>query len=454
MFRKEILYCGALRNRYLPGGVIIMFSAILVMVSVSGSWAESKAVFLSAQRTESKLIEVAVPKFLFSGNDMENFGERASRIINKDLRFTGYFKPNENYDFMQQAVMRDMRRGKVNFEEWRTLSSNFLIKGSMSFKKNDAITVDIVVYDLQTTKVFFSKKYSGPRSIFRQIIHQFSDDFFLRVSGERGVARSKIAFISKVSGRKELFVMDYDGSNPWAVTSDRSLTLLPDWSPTNNMILFTTYRYRNPDLYAIDLRSKTRFPISRRIGLNSSGAWSPNGKNIAFSMSRRGNMEIYVSDANGSNLRRLTHSRAIETSPTWSPDGKRIAYTSDRAGSPQIYVMNVDGTGKRRITYKGGYNDGADWSPRGDTLAYASLLGGSFNIALVDINDKNVTQLTFDSSANDSPSWSPFGRHITFSSSRSGLRHVYIMNSLGANQTRISFGSGGGYSPTWGPVLR
>ncbi|MGK7346243.1 MAG: Tol-Pal system beta propeller repeat protein TolB [Candidatus Nitrospinota bacterium M3_3B_026] len=411
-------------------------------------------VYLSTKRTESKRIEVAVPEFSGEGKDAEGLGREAAETVNHDLDFSGYFKPNDNYGFMREARKRDERKGEIDFKEWRTLASNFLVKGAISFRESGALAVEIKVYDLQAKALFFSKRYIGPRKLFRQIVHQFSNDFLERLTGERGVARTKIAFVSRVMGRKELFIMDYDGFNPRPITSDRSIVLLPDWNPKSNLILFTTYRYRNPDLYAIDLKAGLRYPISRRIGVNTTGEWSPDGKKVAFSLSRKGNSDIYICDADGSNVRKITRWRSIETSPSWSPDGKRIAFTSDMSGSPQIYTMNIDGTGRKRLTFKGGYNDGAAWSPKGAHIAYTSLLDGKFNIAVINVRESSDTrQLTSGAGTNEAPSWSPDGRNIAFSSNRAGSRQIYIMKADGSGQRRITSLQGGGYTPAWGPDL-
>jgi len=429
----------------------LSIAALVVLLFGVGEAADD--VYLSTQRTESKLIEIAVPPFPVSGRDTNNLGEQTSRIINYDLKFTRYFEPNTNLNFLRQAASRDMRLGKkINYDEWRTLASNFVVKGGISVSDKGTLTLETRVYDLQARSLFFAKRYTGSRKLFRQIVHQFSDDMLMRLTGEKGVARTKIAFVSRVKGHKELVITDYDGYNPRTITSDRSIILFPDWNQKrSDLILFTTYRYRNPDIYAINLRAKTRYPISRRVGLNSTGEWSPDGKKVVFSLSRRGNSDIFIANADGSRARRLTSAMSIETSPTWSPDGKFIAYTSDRSGSPQIYIMRSDGGDKRRLTYKGGYNDSANWAPKGELIAYTSLLGRKFEIALVNSMDKSITRLTFDRGTSESPTWAPDGRHIAFSSQTRGKKQVFTMNSNGSNITPITHLPGGGYSPAWGP---
>lgn len=427
-----------------------MAAIAVVYLAPLAAWAQPE-VYLSTQRTESKLVEVATPPFMYSWEDRDSLGEKAARIVNYDLKFTRFFKPNENYPFLRQAQMADLRTGRVNYREWRTLASNFLIKGSIE-PADGKLSVEVRVYDIQTRKLFFAKRYVGARTIFRKIIHQFSDDLLMRLTGEKGVAKTKIAFVSRVKGRKELFIMDYDGHSPRAVTRDNSIVLFPNWNHKDpNLVLFTTYRYRNPDIYALNLATNVRYPISRKVGLNATGEWSPDGSKVAFSLSRRGDSDIYVCNADGSGLTQLTRHRSIETNPSWSPDGKNIAFTSDRSGSPQIYVMDATGGRARRLTYKGGYNDGASWSPKGDTIVYTSLLNSKFDIAMIGVHDRAVVKLTNGLGSNESPSWAPNGKHIVFSSSRTGLKQIYTMNSDGSNLTQATFLSGGGYLPSWGP---
>lgn len=418
---------------------------------------DAEGIRFGLKRQESSVLEIAVPPFRFAGVDKMKRGVDAARIVNFDLKMSGFFKPFKNETFLKNTDDRDIKRRRIDYAEWRALSSNYLLKGLISVTASGDIVIDARVYDLQKRRKTFSSRYHGPASSFRSLIHTISDDVLYSITGERGIARSKIAFVSKVGGRKELFTMDYDGNDIKSITKDRSIVLFPDWHPTLNKILFTTYRYRNPDIYVLDLDSNTRYPLSRRIGLNSTGEWSPDGKKVVFSFSLRGNSEIFVINADGKGMTQLTRSYAIETSPSWSPDQKHIVYTSDRPGYPQIYIMRADGESKRRLTYSGKYNDGAAWSPNGDVIAYTSLFDGRFDIAHVDATDienrrhRDVRRLTDGSVTREAPSWSPNGQIIAFMGNRAGRKQIFIMNKDGSNMTQITFLRGGGYSPSWGP---
>ncbi|MBF0633971.1 MAG: Tol-Pal system beta propeller repeat protein TolB [Nitrospinae bacterium] len=422
--------------------------------AVGAAYANDNGVWIGTTASGSRQIEIAVADMATPGDDKDELGKKTAGMINFDLKSTGFFKPQENREFVRQAVEKDLSApGGVAYAEWKTLAANFLVKGNMGFNPDGSIFMDTRVYDLQAKKIYFSKIYSAPKPLFRQMVHQFSDDLLNRLTGETGVSRSKIVFVSRQNGKKELFTMDYDGNNPTQVTSDRSLALFPNYHPFKDMALFTTYRYRNPDLYAIDINTGARYPVSRKVGANMTGKWSPDGQKIAFALTHAGSSDIYICDADGKNTIQLTSWPSIETSPAFSPDGKHIAYTSDRTGMPQIYVMSVDGKDNKRATWTGSYNDTAAWSPKGDYIAYASMTGSNFNIALVNVNEsRDVRQLTSGSGSEETPTWSPNGRNIAYSGNSGGVKQIFIMNADGTNQTQITNLPGGGYSPSWGPA--
>jgi TolB protein len=425
-----------------------------VIAAAGTAIAQDNGVWIGTTAAGSRQIEIAVADCLTPGGDKEDIGKKAAAIINFDLKSTGFFKPQENREFVRQAAEKDLAApGGVAYAEWKTLAANFLVKGNMGSNPDGTMFMDMRVYDLQAKKMYFSKIYSAPKPLFRQMVHQVSDDLLGKLTGEQGVSRTRIAFVSRQAGKKELFQMDYDGNNPTQVTQEKSLALFPNFHPFKDMVLFTTYRYRNPDLYSMDLNTGARYPISRRVGANTTGKWSPDGKKIVFSLASAGSSDIYICDADGKNPAQLTTWPSIETSPAFSPDGKQIAYTSDRTGMPQIYVMTLDGKENRRVTWTGSYNDTPAWSPKGDYIAYASMNGNNFNIAVVNVNEpRDVRQLTSGSGSEETPTWSPNGRNIAYSGNAGGVKQIFMMNADGTNQAQVTNLPGGGYSPSWGPA--
>jgi TolB protein len=307
------------------------------------------------------------------------------------------------------------------------------------------------LYDAASAMKMSSKDYFGNEGTFRRMIHSFADEIVSRYTGEKGIARTRIAYVSDKSGYKELYVMDYDGRNPMKISADRSICLSPAWSPDGKVLAYVSYRDHNPDLYGLDMETGRRWKISGDEGLNISPAWSPDGKHLALALSKDGTAEIYTMNRNGKNPERLTYGAFDNVSPAWSPNGREIVFNSGRAGTPQLYIMNADGTDVRRITFDGSYNGSPNWSPRGDRIVFVSQVHGLFKIATVNPDGSDFRLLTDGPGNDENPSWSPSGRQIAFSSTRDGRAGIYIMNADGSDIERITPRDANYTSPAWSP---
>jgi TolB protein len=292
----------------------------------------------------------------------------------------------------------------------------------------------------------------------RRLAHQFADDIISRLSGGLpGISQTQIAYVSTKSGNKEIWVMDYDGSNQHQVTHLKSIALTPRWSPDATRIAFTGYvpnrgfTSAQICIYSLALNRLISFPRFR--GTNSSPAWSPDGAQIAFMSSQNGDPEIYIADADGSHLHRITFAVGVNTSPEWNPKtGKQIVFVSDRGGDPVLYLANFDGTDVQKLDMPDmGYVVDPSWSPNGQLLSFCwRRPSGNYDIYAIDIVSRQLVQLTRDTGRNERPSWAPDGRHIVFESTRTGTRQVWSMLADGSQPRQLTF-EGQNESPNWSP---
>lgn len=424
--------------------IFITYSVIcLIFIFAGTSFAEQ--VYLETMKGETQKIPVTI---VLSGEDSA-LASTINSILEQDLDRSSFFHLVRN----SGVVINDT--GSRLDEGVRT-KIKAQGSGSLVFariiKEGDVIKFDGKLYETGGGELIFSKRYIGNNNLIRRIVHRFSDEIVFRLTGEMGIAQSRIVYISDKSGQKELYIMDYDGdSSSRMITGNRSINLSPAWSPDGRLIAYTSYRDGNPDIYVVDLTSGMRWRITDYSGLDIAPSWSPDGSRIAFASSRDGNSEIYISDREGKNLKRLTYTRGEDVSPTWSPTGGEIAFTSDRGGTPQIYVVKTDGTNIRRLTFKGEYNSDPAWSPKGDKIAFACRRGGDFKICTINPDGSGLAEITSGTGSDESPSWSRNGKMIVFASSRDGKWNIYVMNSDGSRLEKLTRNGFNNRGPDWSP---
>ena len=349
---------------------------------------------------------------------------------------------------------------EVNFLAWNGPPPNaaMLAFGNLGVASG-RLTMQGWLFDVKNIQSpqILGKQYSDAASdaAARVMAHKFADEIIFRLGGGiQGIAETQIYFVSDRSGHKEIWAMDYDGSNQHQVTRLGSIALSPRVSPDGSRLAFSALTKTGWEImmYSLDLSRALTFPHFG--GTNLSPAWSADGTKLSFSSSRSGESEIYVADASGGNSRRLTTDKGPDVSPVWNrkTDGQ-IGFVSGRTGLPQIYTMEADGTNQQRMTDQG-YAVSPNWSPNGQFLTFAWVRKygpgdpGSLDLYLMDIASKEWVQLTHDGGKNDFPSWSPDGRHIVFQSNRSGSLQIWSMLANGTKIQQLTF-TGRNTQPNW-----
>jgi len=353
--------------------------------------------------TISKSDAIAISVAPVSGAD----GAAITKVLQNDLALSGYFSVT----------------GGAN--------AAFTVSGASS---GGGLQGKVADHAGQTA---LAKSYSGSA---RAVAHQFADDIIETLTGNKGMAGSKIAFVGTRSGRKEIYTADYDGSNVQQLTRDNNISVNPSLSPDGRKLAYTGYKSGYADIYLVDLASGSRERIIKFPGTNSGAAFSPDGGRLACTLSKDGNPELYVTGAGCGGARRLTHTPGVESSPTWSPNGDEIIYSSDDRGTPQLYRISSGGGSGSLISTGFGYCTEPSWSPDGKKVAF-SIRQGGFQIAVLDLQGGQARVLT----AGERPAWGPDSRHILFAEGGA----LYLIDAQTGKKTRVLDGLGKITEPTW-----
>ena len=403
----------------------------------------------------------AVPDFIPLTSDKETV--EAARVISEvlwnDLTFEREFDmiPRDTYKTIEQIPTTDT----IAFDRWRELGADGVVKGSVR-RTGNTFQVEMRLFNVRARGVALGRVYDNvslrnPRAA----AHAISDDIHQTQSGLRGVARTKLTFVSdrdnervvdtvETRNGREVYVADYDGANQMRVTANRRLNISPTWSPDGRSIAYTSYMRIHPQILVSNVYQGTRDSLTDEKSSNLLPVYSPDGARLAFMSQRDGNSEIYMMNRDGSGLRRLTNHPAADGTPTWSPTGTQIAFTSDRSGTPQIWVMDTDGLNVRRLTFSDSWADRATWSPAPyNEIAYAGRTGPGFDIKIYDFANGGTTRIITDSAgSNESPAFSPNGRHLAFTSTRVGKVNIFTIARDGKGLRQITRAGNNTY-PHW-----
>jgi TolB protein len=288
--------------------------------------------------------------------------------------------------------------------------------------------------------VLFNNHYDG--NDLPDNAQAFADDILGALTGEKGIALSRIAFVSDQTGFKEIYVCDADGQRIQQITRDRTVSVSPALGPDALLLVHTSYLSGFPDVYVTNLRDGERDRIINAPGTNSGASFSHDGTRLALTMTHDGDPEIYITTVTGSRSKRLTESRSVEFSPAWAPDGERVVFCSDATGQPQLYIAPRRGGDPERIATGVARCMDPDWSADGRFIAFTASRGGDKSVAVYEM-ESGRTRVVLSDAAD--PCWAPDGRHLVAVQANS----LVVLNVATGKKERIVSGMGRISEPAW-----
>jgi TolB protein len=373
--------------------------------------------------------------------------QKIAAIVQADLERSGQFRAID----AAGAVLDETSRPDVT--PWRQKGADSLATGSVSRLADGRYDVRFRLWDVVRGQDLGGQSYAVPAGDVRLAAHRIADFIYEKLTGEKGVFSTRIAYVTKSGSRYNLWVADADGENAQSALASSEPIISPAWSSNGARLAYVSFESRKPVVYVHDVASGKRRLIANFRGSNSAPAWSPDGRTLAVTLSRDHGSQLYTIDANGGEPRRLTQSSGIDTEPVYAPDGRSIYFVSDRGGAPQIYRMASTGGNPERVTFTGSYNISPTISPDGRWLAYISRINGAFKLQVMELGSGTVNSLT-DTTADESPSFAPNGRLIVYATRQNGKEALMTTTLDGKIKARLAGQGGDIREPDWGPFQK
>lgn len=375
--------------------------------------------------------------------------QSVTEVISADLLLSGLFKtiPTSGITPLPSQPV------DLKLPEWQARGADAVVIGSVLPRGDGRFEVRFHLMDALTRSQLAAFTYTIPPTQARLTAHRISDVIYEKLTGDKGVFSTKIAYVVKQDGKYRLQVADADGYGADTVVTSTEPLISASWSPDGSQLAYVSFEKKKPIIFVQSLLTGKRSVLANYKGTNSAPAWSPDGKKLAIVLSKDGSSQIYSINPDGTGLQRLTTSSAIDTEPSWSPDGRSLIFTSDRGGSPQIYRMPAGGGSAERLTFEGSYNVSPHFNPDGKSFTYVQRNSGRFNVAVQDLNSRQSTLLT-EARLDESPSFAPNGKILLYASEVDGRGILAAVTIDGRVKLRLPIESGDVREPAWGPFLR
>ena len=431
-------------------------------VEISGVGATQLPIAIATFRDEER----STPSLSVSAivrADLERSG--VFRIV--DVEKGGASKGGAALDETSQPVMTD----------WRARAADALVAGSVSRLADGRFDVRFKLWDVVKGTVLGGQSNAVEAGDLRLAAHRIADFIYEKLTGDKGVFSTRIAYVTKGGNRFTLRVADADGEGGQVALNSPEPIMSPAWSPDGKQLAYVSFESQKAVVYAQDTSTGVRRVLANFRGTNSAPAWAPDGQTLAVTLSRESGSQLYLIGRDGANVRRLTRSNAIDTEPVFAPDGRSIYFVSDRGGGPQIYRTSTAGavaagapsggptagltasstassSAVERVTFSGNYNISPAISPDGKLLAYISRQGGAFRLHTLGLTGSAAPQALTESSDDEHPSFAPNGRLIVYATRLQG-RDVLMTTTLdGKIKARLVSSTADVRTAAWGPFGR
>ncbi|NND06973.1 MAG: hypothetical protein HKN87_11385 [Saprospiraceae bacterium] len=328
-------------------------------------------------------IENAVPMVL--GIPLEDLSEAWVKTLKDHYEpmFKGKKKRGEGRKFLS-----DENSGKLNIAPAISPNGRYVV----FLSEKSIFTTDLFLADLRTGKIL-RKVASTTKKGNIDHLH------FLESAGTWSSNSRQFAYVIFKKGRNYLVITEVESGKEVEVFPLKDVPAFsnPTWSPDGRTIIVNGLVNGQPDLFAVNLRTKSTRQLTNDDFAEIQPTFAYDGDRIAFATDRVSMKEgrtdgkwkynLAVMDLASREIENLDVFRGADNmNPVWD-ENDHLYFLSDRDGFRNIYRYHPDSshitqltdliTGVSGITK---YSPAISINKRGNTLLYTHFLGDSYNV--------------------------------------------------------------------------
>ena len=198
-----------------------------------------------------------IPVAIVNFRGEEAAPQRIASIVRADLERSGLLRI---VDASGQS-MDETTRPEVGV--WTQKGADAVAGGSVNRLADGRYDVRFRLWDVVKGQEYGGQSYVVPQADLRLTAHKIADYIYEKLTGERGVFSSRLAYITKAGRRHTLWVADSDGENAQAALTSAEPIISPVWSPDGRQLAYVSFEARKPVVYVHDVSTGRRRLVAR-----------------------------------------------------------------------------------------------------------------------------------------------------------------------------------------------
>ena len=225
----------------------------------------------------------------------------------------------------------------------------------------------------------------------------------------------------------------------------------------DGVVLFTSYRTGDPELFSLDVDSGALTQLTHEPGFDGIAAISPDRRTIAYLHSDDPDNEgaehhLMLMRADASDRRLLVATAAQDARPTWSPDGSELVVVDEIGSTPDLRIVSVATGESRPLVTDDEKDSDPSWSPDGRTIIYTRDTNEGQQTWSVPVDGSAEPRLLIDDGGTADAEWSHDGTRIVYDGNRRERPGLAIVDADGSNRRELFFPpDAGAVDPFWSP---
>ena len=161
--------------------------------------------------------------------------QKISAIVQADLERSGQFRG------IDTGGVRLDETARPDVALWRQKGADSLVSGSVVRLADGRYDVRFRLWDVVRGQDLGGQSYVVVQADLRLVAHRIADYVYEKLTGERGVFSTRIAYVTKAGNRFSLWVADSDGENAQAALSSPESIISPAWSPSGGQLAYVSF---------------------------------------------------------------------------------------------------------------------------------------------------------------------------------------------------------------------